>query len=434
MVCWGTRAEVHSKKESDAVKSFSKSKEPVYCASLRSDGKLLAIGNSIGKILVFDYDSKLLLRTLEGHKSIVRNLKFLPNKVNLISSSDDGTIRLWDIAEGSEIACFSDSQDYVRTLSVCDSSSSLFLSGSYDGFVRLYDAQKKELILSLNHGSPVEAVVLASDGRIAISAGGNVVKIWDLIAGGQLLQSLVPHQKTISSLWTSCDGRFLLTGSLDHHVKVIDLTSYKVIHSWSFSSAVISIALNGRLLDCLSVGLSNGSLVMKIRKAEVEQVQIDNSNITKLELNNNKNGPNSYITRLLKRFQYRSAFIKALETSDAYLVASVIDELNRRNGIEASLSGLSHDGLLKLLAMASKSVGNPRLCSSFMLLLDRIIKMNLSDGKSVSEPGIINALMKILNTANIELGLQNNLKAMKGMLDLIQTSQTISEYSRIDLD
>lgn len=216
----------------------------MYCASMRSDGKLLAVGNAVGKILVFDYDSKLLLRTLEGHKSIVRNLKFLPNKVNLISSSDDGTVRLWDVAAGSEVLCFSDSQDYVRALSVCQSSSSLFLSGSYDGFVRLYDAQKKELILSLNHGTPVEAVVLASDGRIAISAGSNVVKIWDLIAGGQLLQTLIPHQKTISSIWSSCDGRFLLTGSLDHHVKVIDLSSYKVIHSWSFPSSVISVALN----------------------------------------------------------------------------------------------------------------------------------------------------------------------------------------------
>lgn len=244
VVCSGTRAEVHSIKDAEQVKAFSKSREPVYCASLRADGKLLAIGNSIGHILVFDFDSKLLLRTLEGHRSTVRNLKFLPNKVNLVSSSDDGTIRVWDVAAGCEVSCFSESQDYVKALAVCESSSSLILAGSYDGFIRLYDCQKKELILSLNHGSPVEAIILASDGRIAISAGANVVKIWDMIAGGQLLQTLIPHQKTISALWASIDGRYLLTGSLDHHVKVIDLTSFKVIHSWSFSSSVVSIALN----------------------------------------------------------------------------------------------------------------------------------------------------------------------------------------------
>lgn len=56
------------------------------------------------------------------------------------------------------------------------------------------------------------------------------------------------------------------------------------------------------------------------------------------------------------------------------------------------------------------------------------------DGKLTSEPSIVNALMKVFNASCIELGMQNSLKALKGMLDLIQASQAMNDNSRIDLD
>lgn len=194
--------------------------------------------------MIFDFESKLLLRTLKGHSNAVRNIKFLPNKVNLISTSDDKTVRLWDVAAESEVACFQEHQDYVRALSINQGNPSLFLSGSYDVTVRLYDAQLEKCILSMDHGSPVEAVLLLGGGSMAASAGGNTLKLWDLVSGGTLLTSLTCHQKTISCLWASNDGRYLLTGSLDHQVKAICLSTYNILHSWSFATAVMSMAIN----------------------------------------------------------------------------------------------------------------------------------------------------------------------------------------------
>ncbi len=128
VLCSGTRAEIY-KGESPPI-CFNKSKDPVFSVAIRSDGRLIALGTSAGEIMIFDADSKLHLRTLVGHKQVVRSLKFLPNKLNLISSSDDCTVKIWDIASATEVCSFNESMDYVRTIDSCSSNQFIFAAGS----------------------------------------------------------------------------------------------------------------------------------------------------------------------------------------------------------------------------------------------------------------------------------------------------------------
>jgi len=244
VVCTGTRAEIYDTITSERLKTFNKSKEPVLAATFRSDGKLLAIGNAIGQIFLFDVESKLLLRTLLGHSGPIRGLRFLSNKMNLVSTSDDQSVRLWDIAMEAELSRFDDSTDYVRSIDVCHLHPSLFIAGSYDGFSRIYDAQFKNIVMQLHHGDPVEAVCLISEGALAVTAGGNSIKFWNLTSGGALITSLECHQKTITSLRASDDGCYIVSGSLDHQIKVIRLNDFKVVHSWNFPAAVMSLSFD----------------------------------------------------------------------------------------------------------------------------------------------------------------------------------------------
>jgi U3 small nucleolar RNA-associated protein 15 len=54
-------------------------------------------------------------------------------------------------------------------------------------------------------------------------AGGDTVKVWDVLGSGQLLHSFSNHAKTITCLTVSPDATRLLSASLDGHVKVHDL-------------------------------------------------------------------------------------------------------------------------------------------------------------------------------------------------------------------
>ena len=103
----------------------------------------------------------------------------------------------------------------------------------------------------MNHGNPVESVLMfPGDGLIA-SAGGNTMKIWDiyggdldLIKGGNLVQSVSNHQKAITCMAFNKSKSRILTGSLDYHVKVYNVEDFRVVHSIKYPAQILSVGIS----------------------------------------------------------------------------------------------------------------------------------------------------------------------------------------------
>lgn len=54
--------------------------------------------------------------------------------------------------------------------------------------MKLWDSRLGEPVLSVDHGDPVQAALMLPGGGVLLTAGGNVMKVWDVLAGGRLLQ------------------------------------------------------------------------------------------------------------------------------------------------------------------------------------------------------------------------------------------------------
>lgn len=81
--------------------------------------------------------------------------------------------------------------------------------------------QRNETLLT-----PVHAQIHGAGG-LAVTAGGTSLCVWDMMAGGRLLQRLSQHQKTVTCVVLSplagpdsAAAPRMLSGSLDGHVKV----------------------------------------------------------------------------------------------------------------------------------------------------------------------------------------------------------------------
>ena len=107
-------------------------------------------------------------------------------------------------------------QDYLRAVA-SHPTSDLVLTGSYDHTVRLWDRRNPDSAhpLVLDHGAPVESLLVFPSGSSCISAGGNYIKVWDLLSGGKLIAGFSNHQKTITSLGFDGTCQRLISGSLD---------------------------------------------------------------------------------------------------------------------------------------------------------------------------------------------------------------------------
>jgi WD40 repeat protein len=112
---------------------------------------------------------------------------FAPNGRTALSASDDKTLRLWDVASGSELRRFKGHTDLVKAVAFAPDGHTV-LSGAWDRTLRLWDvANGAELRRFTDHIDQINAVAFVPGCRVALSASEDkTLRLWDLASGASL--------------------------------------------------------------------------------------------------------------------------------------------------------------------------------------------------------------------------------------------------------
>lgn len=213
-----------------------------------------------------------MLRQIKGHKAAARAVSWISDGLGFVSASDDNSVKRWDLAT-EELVWQSKSSsqhgDYVRALDVSPIHTSSFVTGSYDHTIKIWDSRQNDCTNSMDHGHPIEYCLLSPSGALAFSAGGNEVKVWDILSGGKLLHTFNNHQKNITGLCMNDSGSRLLSCGLDGFVKIYNMEMLQVVHGIKYNSPCISI---GSAADDskLIVGSADGTLAIRDKAGEVD--------------------------------------------------------------------------------------------------------------------------------------------------------------------
>jgi U3 small nucleolar RNA-associated protein 15 len=196
----------------------------------------------------------------------VHTTHFSPHTPQVLSGSDDTTVKLWDLSTQECITTLTPHTDYVRSALFHPTSPHLVLSGSYDSTIRLHDVRlppQSSTTMTMRHGgAPVEDILAFPTGGVAVSVGGPILRVWDLNMG-KCVRALSNHQKTITcAAFDGTKGR-VLTGGLDAMVKVYDVEDWKVVHTMRYPAPLLSLAVSVSLLPFSPSFESNLSIFLQ---------------------------------------------------------------------------------------------------------------------------------------------------------------------------
>jgi WD40 repeat protein len=171
-----------------------------------------------GKIDIFDFETRKLLKSLEGHSHTVNGIQLTKDGKKIISYSYDKSIRIWDFESGKLLILFEGHLESVRGIQLTKDEKKI-ISYSWDNTIKIWELETGKLILNLEwpvYGA--DGIQLTNDEKKLISYSSlDGIKIWDF-ENGKILKTIEnSYQERIKSsdgslrYWNIETGKLLVT-------------------------------------------------------------------------------------------------------------------------------------------------------------------------------------------------------------------------------
>ncbi|WP_242051375.1 nSTAND1 domain-containing NTPase [Nostoc spongiaeforme] len=174
------------------------------------------------------YETNTAIKTFKD----VNSASFSPDGQLLATTSDDQTVKLWDINTGKILKTLND-VNVARSVSFSPNGQLLATLSNNDKTVKLWDINTGKILKTLNDADVVRSVSFSPDGKtLATGANDNTVKLWD-ITSSRILKTLKGHIGVVIDVSFSRDGRMLASASYDDTVKLWDTATGKELKTFN---------------------------------------------------------------------------------------------------------------------------------------------------------------------------------------------------------
>lgn len=243
--------------------------------AFHSDKKLMAVVYSgmDNFVIVRDYPMGVIVQLLRGHSRSINSVAFNQNGSRIVTTSDDGSVRIWDVDSGCEIKCLEsnyeifesatfnpngtyivaisryDLQLYFKFSHICSDPSMLTIDGN---LIKVDRMDKNKTLELVGHTDRINSVLLSPDGDYVISAScDNEIKVWS-IGDGELMQTLKGHHDSVNYAAYSSDGQYIVSASDDSTVRLWNAQNGLLLKTFSCN--------NGRMLT-VDISTDNRKIV-----------------------------------------------------------------------------------------------------------------------------------------------------------------------------
>lgn len=202
--------------------------------------------------------------SLDGHSSYIWSVIYLSkyNRNYIASSSQDKTIKIWDLSQRKCIKTFSEHTNWVTTLSTYNPNPNLLLSTSYDHTLSIWDisrGEKKDTISGV-YGKLCGNTVSFNPNYILYGSNNNHVCVYDY-PNRRIVTELKGHTN-LTNYYADLgafDHNLIATGADDSTIKIWNLSSSRLVASFHGHSLCITLLVHLSNFDDSHSLLASGS-------------------------------------------------------------------------------------------------------------------------------------------------------------------------------
>uniref|UniRef100_A0A8C8MLV0 TFIID subunit TAF5 NTD2 domain-containing protein n=1 Tax=Oncorhynchus tshawytscha TaxID=74940 RepID=A0A8C8MLV0_ONCTS len=161
-------------------------------------------------------------KILYGHSGPVYGISFSPDRNYLLSSSEDGTVRLWSLQTFTCLVGYK-GHNYPVWDTQFSPYGYYFISGGHDRVARLWATDHYQpLRMFAGHLADITCTLFHPNSNyVATGSADRTIRLWDVLTGN-CVRILTGHKGPIHSLAFSPNGKFMASGATDGRVLLWD--------------------------------------------------------------------------------------------------------------------------------------------------------------------------------------------------------------------
>lgn len=261
----------------------------VWAVDFDPTGELAITAIEDGSVRLWNIAEQKVVKSFNAHRGIVWMIQYHPTRPIVATSGDDGMVKLWD-ADSLELLQEWQANNSVRKIAFSPDGTRL-VAGDRDGVIQIWHIDSGIPLATVNQPGSIFGVDWSADGKLIASVGSDkIVRLWDAETLEQR-QTMHGHQGPIYNV------RFAASGS-----RLATVGWGKAIHLWDSATGLAEMQLEGSTSDSWSVAfcgegdgehavvasqdgkcriwdLSNGKLIATLtgHESAVHNVSLDHS-------------------------------------------------------------------------------------------------------------------------------------------------------------
>jgi centriolar protein POC1 len=213
--------------KNEFVKVLMPVKSSVYALHAPEIAPVLAVGERKGNVSLFNFIEQKVTAVLQHHTQPIFDIKSVSSKKELLVSSEDGTVSVWDLNYGESspnrhqlLYSFKVSSAMVRAISISPDEKTVAF-GCKDNRIRIYQLEDYSLLHDFEaHTLPVSSLEYSPDGRYLVSGSRDAqLNVW-ATTDYTLHKTIAAHLFAIYSVAWHPSQPLFATASRDKTIKI----------------------------------------------------------------------------------------------------------------------------------------------------------------------------------------------------------------------